>query len=267
MRWAIILMFLTGQVYGIGLSCKDPSTILCLFFEDGNGSVVSDSSKSGLTATINGGPAWATQLAGMSGWSSSNYSVSITSDSTFAQVPPHYLYFVGTSGEDVTTPVTDIFNLQGFSFMIMIIIIPQNLVVGSISPINFTQGGNSCGWDLETIYTSGDSYVSFTYPGKAEHRMNVPNMFSRKAHSYGLWKDTSGNMDLYFDGKLNTSFSGQLDMSNCGGGSELAIAKIKTGASTEYSGGVGPIQIWGSAIPRFQAAAFFKAWHDSFFGR
>lgn len=262
MIWSLLFLFLASTVHGMGLSCQDVDTVLCLSFEDGSGTTARDLSRSGLTGTLNGGPIWAPQQVGMSGWGPPG------NPNTLAQFPPHFIYFIGVNGEDVTTPVNTALDFSGNKPFMVISIVNPRAFANSVSPFNWCQAGNACGWDFETIWSG--PYASYTFPGIAEHRFSMTSISQFNdniPHSYAMWRDGSGNIDLYFDGKLNATFSGQTDMGACSGGSEFAVAKVKSGATEEYIGGVGPIQVWKNIVPRNQAGAFFRAWHNQWFGR
>lgn len=251
----------------VTLSPSDPNCVFYMDFQDGRGGTARDQSKSGLNGTLNGGPAWMTATSGFAGWGNVSFNV-WPSSYTYAPLFGHHISFVDLDGEDVTTTTTTVLDFSGNKeFMFMTVYAQNTISVSGLteSVLNYCQLANSCGFAIEKGALGASNYISFTYPGIAEHRWGHAQTDTRP-HSFGVWRNKSGAIRLYYDGTFNRSFASQADMGACSGGSELAFARGKTGADGEFVGKFGKTQIWNAATPIAQADAFFRAWHENHFG-
>lgn len=127
---------------------------------------------------------------------------------------------------------------------------------------------DTCGWDIETVRnsTTDSSLYFIKRGGGTQVAMWATHVTDTRPHSYGVRWPGSGNIDLYFDGKYDSS-AALNDFLSCAGGVSLSVMKENSGATGQMQSGIGSIQIWERAIDKSQAESFFKAWHNlQFYG-
>lgn len=271
---ALLVFLACKQVLpAISLDCNDPDMVFCMDMAEGSGLVVRDRSKSGISATLNGGPAWVSASAANINWDNPTANP-ILSTYTYTLPPPRYLQFTATSGEDVTT--ANLATVGDFSGgkpgMIAVIWKQTTEDNGSNSDVFAYGDGSTGGWIFATAGGGGYPNAAFftvvvvaNYPFKERtvgSGQGVP-ITDRRPHSYCVWFDGSGKLDLYTDGVMTATYASS-NFSASIANQQISFARTVHVGGTEWQGGVWAARIWNKALPREQAAAFFKAFHDSF---
>lgn len=251
-------------------SCSlDPDCLFDMPLNEGWGTRANDYSRNGLTGTLNGGPAIVDGQGSFTGWGTETFSIIPT---TFTHTPMlgHYIYFIGNTGEDITTAVTSLFEFSSNKPFMFIMTLKFALITLSdsndASIMNWSQGANLCGFTMEAEHTDPqrEKLLIFFPPSIV---LYWPfDVEDTRPHQYGLWRDSAGNIDLFFDGKRVSQNSGIGDFTSCAGGSAMNFAKAKGGASQEWSGGLGGIRFWNNVVPRSQAPGFFLACYKYYHG-
>ena len=277
-KWVILTLLVPVSVQAVmpvGTQCsQDPDCLFYMDFKEGQGTVTRDQSRNSLNGTLNGGPLWLSGRTSYTNWGKRRFVVSLDSDS-YCPMSGAYLYFSGTGGENVKTPVTSVFDFSVAgkkAFMIMTVIKLVTPDGDNNGFFNWTQGANLCGWSVQKEANTFNMQFMLDVPvsgptvyywrNTAAAKMTFTDM---RPHSLGIWCNGAGTVDMYYDGKFINRNTGMTDVVTCGGGSALAFSeKHDSGANSNHNQGA--TQIWGVAIATEQASGFFKAWHEYQFG-
>jgi len=245
---------------------KDPNCILAVDMKDGRGGTARDQSNSGLDFKLNGPVAWIEESQIFAGWVQTPY---VVRPSSLAYTPlfGHAAYLTPTTGVDLTITTTTMFDFSGNKpFMIAFIISDYSIgfAAAQVSIFNWSQGANSCGISLE-VTGGANQTLNLIFPGSGSAGFfNFEYGRDTRPHMFGIWRDSSGHIDYYYDGKLVNRVTGAPNINTCAGGSEFAIGKSKVGASGEMGGIVGPFWVWNNIVDRGKALAFFQAWSEQY---
>lgn len=264
-----VVLLACSSLYSANLDCKDYDMVLCMDLSEGDGLVTRDNSGSQLTGTLAGGPAWVRgDTAGRALWDRS-----MSSTNTYTLMPPHYIQFTRTLGEEVTTQATPIGDFSGNKPGMLAFVIKRSdiLSVGRSNEGIWGWGINSCGWKIEDHGAGGGginiqvSFVinlEFKSPAAATNKIGDLN-----PHSYLAWWDGQGNFMFFVDGKLTRTTSGVGDFITCSGVDRyFSFAKSHSAGGTEWGGGVTYARVWKTIVPRDAAEGFAKAYHFMYLG-
>lgn len=215
-----------------------------------------DRSRSGLTATINGGPAF---LPPTSSWAQfRNYSAS----QTFSQTSGGFFFFTRTPGMNYLTANTSLFDWSNAAsqFMIMAQCKYDNGAAAEITCLSWSDQNASRGWEIridasasgQWLYSMIDIGNLAIFQTAGSTAYSDTNM-----HTIGVWRKSS-DYRFYFDGVLTGTLNNTSNMGTVAGGAPLAHGRAGKGGRLDWGGGIGRTIIWRKAIDAGQADAWFQ---------
>ena len=249
---AAVLFFLF--VVPVAEACyPDNNLILCWENTEGQGTVIRDTSPSGLNGTLTGGPAW---VAGQRPREFNNqYKLSTA---TYARQGDWAISYSGTPGVETESPATSIFDFSSNKPYMIGLTLQTNQVpppgASTHGVMEFSDTVGAEGWAITLGDTTGN--VRMQHIGASGS--NCCSIADTNPHRIFLARSV-GNIYTYIDGVFKDLASGQADMATTGA-EELQISGVSIASSAQLIGKVGNVAIYNACrcVTRGELDAFAR---------
>lgn len=234
MKKALPYFLFFGLIQAAFAACyPDTNLILCWETQEGIGVVTADASRSGLTGTLNGGPAWVKASKPQA------FGHTVTT-MTSTNMGDNTISFPGTINVEVDSPNTNIFDFSGnkpytvaFSFQSAGFPLNDNKCI-----VGFTDAGNN-GWGVY-MNTAGQFIIAHI---AAANSPASPPITDTNPHRFLVTRNV-GTLLLYIDGKRIQTVTGQGDMNPTVGNNPLGLPRLIASATSEWNGKAGNLAVY-----------------------
>jgi hypothetical protein len=210
-----------------------PNLILCWEAQEGFGSTIRDEGPFGLTGTFVGGPAWVK--------ASRPQSFAHTAASmTPVEMGNNVISFPGTTGVEVDTPNTSVFDFSGGKpYVIVLYFQPASIpMVDNKTLIAFTDSATAVGWSIH-MNTEGAFIVAHIGNANTGAGRQVRDT---NPHTFAVVRN-AGTIVSFLDKKFYRIQTGFGDMTSCTN-QPMGLARFSVSAPSVWDGKITRVAIY-----------------------